>query len=57
MNIIKILKSEDGSQFIESALWIVLFVLGVAVMINGLANATGLKFQELTQRVNEVGTP
>ena len=53
----RVFADDRGSQFVEGALWLILFVLGVAVMIKGLADATGQKFQELTNRVNEVGSP
>ncbi|MEW6300795.1 MAG: hypothetical protein AB1671_24195 [Thermodesulfobacteriota bacterium] len=55
--VLKLLSGERGSVFLENALWIILFTLTIAVMVTGLASATGTKFGELTDRIGQVGTP
>lgn len=57
MLIRKILADERGSQFLEIALWIVLFTLVVAVGAQLLGGETSSKFEQLTDRVSQLGTP
>ena len=33
------------------------FYLCVAILVGNLADATGIKFQQMTQRIEQVGTP
>ena len=56
-NIKRVLQDERGSQFIENALWIILFTFAVAILVGNLADATSIKFQQMTQRIEQVGTP
>lgn len=55
MQLLKILKDRRGSTFLEIALWIVLFVLAVAPLVHGLATETGNKFNQMKDRVSQVG--
>lgn len=52
-----LLKDKRGSTFLEIALWIILFVLAVAPFIHSLAGETAGKFDEMKNRITEVGTP
>lgn len=52
-----ILLDERGSTFLENALWIIVFVMAVAVFAGGLAEEVGSKMDEMRERVGSVGTP
>jgi len=58
---IKLLKSalwdESGSQFLEAALYIILFILAIAPFVSGLADEIGAKMQEMRDRIGQVGSP
>lgn len=53
----EMLARERGSTFIENAMWIILFVLGISPFIVTLAAAIGSKFVEMASRINSIGTP
>lgn len=53
----KLVSDERGSSFLENALWIILFVLTIAAFTANLADATGQKFEELRNRITQIGAP
>ncbi|KJS75625.1 MAG: hypothetical protein JL56_07325 [Desulfotomaculum sp. BICA1-6] len=50
-------RDERGNQFLEVALYIILFTLAIAPFVSGLAGEVGAKMQEMRGKIGQVGGP
>jgi len=50
-------QDEHGNQFLEAALYIILFTLAIAPFVSGLAGAVETKMEEMRDKIGQVGGP